>query len=185
MIAILREVNFFFVVSIVASAALMGCGGLAARKNTTLEAPVFSAPASPSPSAQSASQASEVKEPDSEPKEKIDQTGAASWYGPQFHGKETASGETFNQNELTAAHKTLPLGTEAKVTNVETGKSVNVTINDRGPYVKGRNIDLSRAAAQKIGITKKKGIAKVKITANSKQKARTKKSTKNKEKRAD
>jgi len=92
----------------------------------------------------------------------VEQVGNASWYGPGFDGKETASGETFDQNELTAAPRTLPLGTAAVVTNLETGKSVKVTINDRGPYAKGRNIDLSRAAARQIGMTKD-GVAKVKI----------------------
>ena len=92
------------------------------------------------------------------------QVGMASWYGPGFHGKETASGETFDQHALTAAHRTLPLGTEAQVTNLENGKSVHVKINDRGPYVKGRHLDLSQAAAKQIGLTKK-GVAKVKIKA--------------------
>ncbi len=94
----------------------------------------------------------------------IEQEGEASWYGKGFHGKKTASGEKFNQNDHTAAHPTLPLGTEAKVTNLETGKSVEVEINDRGPYVKGRDIDLSKEAAGKIGI-RKDGAAPVKIEA--------------------
>jgi hypothetical protein len=92
------------------------------------------------------------------------QIGTASWYGPGFHGRETASGETFNQHALTAAHRTLPLGTEAKVTNLATGQSVQVKINDRGPYVLGRHLDLSRAAATLIGLIQK-GVAKVKIEA--------------------
>jgi len=82
------------------------------------------------------------------------QMGTASWYGPGFHGRKTASGEIFNQNKLTAAHKTLPLGTRAQVTDVDTGKSVQVTINDRGPYKKKRVIDLSKAAADRLGITR-------------------------------
>jgi rare lipoprotein A (peptidoglycan hydrolase) len=94
--------------------------------------------------------------------EGLGQVGNASWYGPALDGKETASGETFDQNELTAAHRTLPLGAKAVVTNLETGKSVEVTINDRGPYVNGRIIDLSRAAARQIGMSKE-GVAKVKI----------------------
>jgi rare lipoprotein A len=94
----------------------------------------------------------------------VEQVGGASWYGPAQNGKETASGETFDQNALTAAHPTLPLGTKAVVTNLETGKSVEVTINDRGPYAKGRKIDLSHAAAQRIGMTKK-GVTRVKIVA--------------------
>ena len=92
------------------------------------------------------------------------QVVTASWYGPGFHGQETASGETFNQNALTAAHRTLPLGTEAKVTNLATGQSVTVTINDRGPYVPGRQLDLSKAAAQQIGLTNQ-GVGKVQLEA--------------------
>lgn len=88
------------------------------------------------------------------------QCGGASWYGPGFHGKKTASGERFNENAMTAAHKTLPLGTVVKVTNQRTGKSIKVTINDRGPFVKGRIIDLSKAAAAKLG-TKNAGVGKV------------------------
>lgn len=88
------------------------------------------------------------------------QCGGASWYGPGFHGKKTASGERFNENAMTAAHKTLPLGTVVKVTNQRTGKSINVTINDRGPFVKGRIIDLSKAAAARLG-TKNSGVGKV------------------------
>ena len=84
--------------------------------------------------------------------------GAASWYGPGFHGKRTANGETFNTNALTAAHKTLPFGTEVRVTNERTGKSVVVRINDRGPYAHGRVIDLSKAAAEAVSIS---GVEKV------------------------
>lgn len=76
--------------------------------------------------------------------------GIASWYGPTFHGKSTANGETYDQNELTAAHKTLPFNTVVKVTNLHNGKSVTVRINDRGPYAGNRVIDLSRAAAAEI-----------------------------------
>jgi rare lipoprotein A len=94
----------------------------------------------------------------------VEQVGEASFYGKGFHRKKTASGETFNQHDHTAAHPTLPLGSEAKVTNLETGKSVEVQINDRGPYVKGRDIDLSKRAADEIGI-KKDGEAPVKIEA--------------------
>src|SRR5712691_1897404 len=101
----------------------------------------------------------------------IIQIGTASWYGPGFHGHGTASGETFNQHALTAAHRTLPLGTEATVTNLATGQSVMVKINDRGPYVKGRHLDLSRAAAKQIGLTKQ-GVAKVKIEAKTPHRAK-------------
>ncbi len=80
------------------------------------------------------------------------QTGIASWYGPGFHGKRTANGEIYNQYALTAAHRSLPLGTRVKVTNRRSGQAVAVRINDRGPFVEGRIIDLSFAAAKRIGV---------------------------------
>ena len=80
------------------------------------------------------------------------QRGVASWYGPGFHGRLTANGERFDMNELTAAHKTLPFGTRVLVHNPRTGKEVVVRINDRGPFIKGRVIDLSKAAAKALGI---------------------------------
>jgi rare lipoprotein A len=80
------------------------------------------------------------------------QTGIASWYGPGFHGKATASGAIYNQHDLTAAHQTLPLGTRVLVTNLNNGKAVEVLINDRGPFVKGRVIDLSFAAGDTLGM---------------------------------
>jgi len=79
-------------------------------------------------------------------------TGHASYYGDEFAGQQTANGETFNPSALTAAHKTLPFGSKVKVTNTANGKSVVVRVNDRGPYVAGRLIDLSHAAAKKIGM---------------------------------
>ena len=91
------------------------------------------------------------------------QCGGASWYGPGFNGKMAASGERFNQNAMTAAHKTLPFGTVVKVVNQKTGKSVTVKINDRGPYHGSRIIDLSKAAANKLGIIAA-GTGKVCIT---------------------
>ena len=84
--------------------------------------------------------------------ERLSQTGIASWYGPGFHGKATASGETYNQNDFTAAHQTLPLGTRVRVTNLENGSATEVSINDRGPFAKGRIIDLSYSAAQQISM---------------------------------
>lgn len=78
--------------------------------------------------------------------------GLASWYGPGFHGRQTASGETYNQNAMTAAHKSLAFGTRVRVTDQVTGRSISVTINDRGPFVRGRIIDLSKAAATKLGM---------------------------------
>src|SRR5215213_4580832 len=90
------------------------------------------------------------------------QTGAASWYGPGFHGKRTANREKFDTHALTAAHKTLPFGTQLRVTNERTGKSVVVRINDRGPYAHGRVIDLSKAAAEAVGI---EGVGQVTLAA--------------------
>lgn len=90
--------------------------------------------------------------------------GIASWYGPGFHGKKTASGEKFNMYEMTAAHKTLPIHSYAQVTNLKNNKSVVVRINDRGPYSHNRVLDLSYAAAKKIGIHSQ-GTGKVEIKA--------------------
>ena len=86
----------------------------------------------------------------------------ASWYGPKFHGKLTANGEIYDQMALTAAHKTLKFGTLLKVTNPKNGKSVIIRINDRGPYVGNRELDLSKGAAMKLGLIKR-GVAMVKI----------------------
>lgn len=79
-------------------------------------------------------------------------TGIASWYGPGFAGRTTANGEIFDPGEMTAAHRTLELGTRVRVTSLESGRSVEVRINDRGPYIDGREIDLSRAAADHLGM---------------------------------
>jgi rare lipoprotein A len=81
----------------------------------------------------------------------VTQTGIASWYGPGFHGKATASGAVYNQNDLTAAHQTLPLGTRVMVTNLENGQSAELLINDSGPFVTERIIELSYAAAESLG----------------------------------
>lgn len=88
--------------------------------------------------------------------------GSASWYGGKFQGRKTASGERFNQNALTAAHRSLPFGTKVRVTNAATGRSVVVRINDRGPYHGSRIIDLSRKAAQSVGIIGR-GVGRVKL----------------------
>ena len=91
-----------------------------------------------------------------------DNTGIASWYGPKFHGRRTANGEIFDMDLLTAAHPTLPMPVRAKVTNLENGRSVIVRINDRGPFAKDREIDMSRHAADLLGF-KEKGTAKVRV----------------------
>lgn len=86
----------------------------------------------------------------------------ASWYGPRFHGKFTANGEVYDQMALTAAHKSLSFGTLLKITNPKNGKSVIVRINDRGPYIEGRELDLSKGAAIELEILEK-GVARVKV----------------------
>jgi rare lipoprotein A len=98
---------------------------------------------------------------------KIVQLGKASYYGDRFHGRKTASGERFNQHAMTAASKELPLGTQVKVTNLETGKTIDVEVNDRGPYVKGRIIDLSKGAAAALDMHED-GVVPVKVEARPK-----------------
>lgn len=90
------------------------------------------------------------------------EVGKASWYGPGLNGQETANGETFDQNKMTAAHPSLPMGTQAKVTNLENGKKVDVKINDRGPFVGNRVLDVSEGAAKKLDM-KEDGTTQVKI----------------------
>lgn len=91
-----------------------------------------------------------------------DETGIASWYGPGFHANQTANGEIYDENDLTAAHKTLPMPSLVRVTNLENGRSLVVRINDRGPFVNNRIIDLSRRSAQLLGV-EQKGTAKVRV----------------------
>ena len=92
------------------------------------------------------------------------ETGVASWYGHDFHGRQTSDGETYNMYANTAAHKTLPMNTHLLVENLENGKKTVVRVNDRGPFVKGRVIDLTLTGARKIGMLKK-GTARVRLTA--------------------
>ncbi|UOM34573.1 septal ring lytic transglycosylase RlpA family protein [Acuticoccus sp. I52.16.1] len=94
--------------------------------------------------------------------EDYDKTGKASWYGPQFHGKSTANGEVFDQDSLTAAHPTLPLPSYVRVTVLKTGKSAVLRVNDRGPFHRGRIIDVSKGAATKLGF-RAAGSAKVRV----------------------
>ena len=91
------------------------------------------------------------------------ETGMASYYSETYNGKKTANGEIYHSSDYTAAHKTLPFGTKVKVTNLSNGKTVKVRVNDRGPYVSGRIIDLTRAAARKIEMVNT-GVVKVKIS---------------------
>ena len=95
------------------------------------------------------------------------QYGKASWYGKSLHGKKTASGERFNQHSFTGAHRSLPFGTLVRVINLRNGKEVVVTVNDRGPFIRGRIIDISRAAASSIGILSR-GITRVRVEIVSK-----------------
>jgi len=111
----------------------------------------------------------EIKEAKPAPPEKIEkresrgvQYGVASWYGSDFHGRPTSSGEIYDMYQLTCAHNTLPLGTLVMITNLENGRSLELKVNDRGPFVKERVIDLSYAAAQILGIWEK-GTAFVKV----------------------
>ena len=92
----------------------------------------------------------------------ITETGKASYYADKFNGRKTANGEIFRNRKKTAAHKTLPFGTKVKVTNLRNGRSVKVRINDRGPFVAGRQIDLSKKAARKIGMIQE-GVGQVKL----------------------
>jgi rare lipoprotein A len=91
-----------------------------------------------------------------------DETGIASWYGEDFHGKQTANGELYNMQALTAAHRTLPLPTIVRVTNLENGRSIRLRVNDRGPYARGRIIDVSKRAADLLGF-KQNGTARVRV----------------------
>ena len=97
---------------------------------------------------------------------KITETGKASYYADKFQGRRTASGEVFRQRKMTAAHRTLHFGTRVKVTNLDNGRSIKVRVNDRGPFVAGRIIDLSSNAARKLGM-KQAGVANVRISYKS------------------
>lgn len=91
-----------------------------------------------------------------------DETGIASWYGPDFHGKFTANGEVFNQEDVTAAHRTLPMPSVVRVTNLENGRSIVVRVNDRGPFAHGRILDVSKHAAELLGLNLQ-GTARVRV----------------------
>jgi len=141
--------------------AVAGCGGgtqVATRTSATGEV------AQPAIGTYKVGQPYEVNGRRYYPKADYDynKTGIASWYGPKFHGQTTANGETFNQNALTAAHPTLPMPSMVKVTNLENGRQLEVRINDRGPYARGRIIDVSARAAELLGF-KDEGTAKVRV----------------------
>jgi rare lipoprotein A len=134
---------------------LMCIAGCSLREAPVPPPPVPQAPAEAAPAPAPQDPAPQVKEATPTGKPATTQTGMASWYGPRFHGKETASGETFDRHALTAAHRTLPLGTEATVTNVDTGQSVTVEITDRGPSAQGRHIDPRRLPPSRLASPRK------------------------------
>ena len=129
---------------------------------TLMPAPQQEPTPTPAPQENQADQADTVAKSKKIRSPRTMQSGKASWYGPGFHGKPTASGEVFDQALMTAAHNTLPLGSKAKVINLANGNSVEVKINDRGPFADGRIIDLSRAAAGALGILVS-GVAQVRV----------------------
>jgi rare lipoprotein A len=140
--------------------AIVGCGGTEVARQTLETGEV----AQPAIGDYKVGQPYEVNGRWYHPKADYDykETGIASWYGPKFHGRTTANGETFNQNALTAAHPTLPMPSMVKVTNLENGRQLEVRINDRGPYARGRIIDVSARAAAMLGF-KDDGTAKVRV----------------------
>jgi peptidoglycan lytic transglycosylase len=134
-------------------------GDVAAK--TVARVTVAVPPAAAASSAAETAEAASSAEPSGEPLG-YEQVGIASWYGGHHQGRLTASGERFDEAKLTAAHRSLPLDTKARITNLENGRSIEVTVNDRGPYVEGRVIDLSTRAARALGMTKD-GLALVRI----------------------
>lgn len=136
-----------------AAAVLAGCARIPSLHHSTAAAP-DNGPGSASHSATDHASADSPEAPHGRPRAHrvFRQSGVASWYGRAFNGRRTASGECFNTNAMTAAHRTLPLGSYARVTLERTGKSVIVRINDRGPFIRRRIIDLSYAAASALGI---------------------------------
>lgn len=137
------------VLLVAASLALTGCGGGGNKRART------PTPAPPPTSAETFNVPANAKP-------LYVETGLASWYGPPYHNRQAAKGEIYDMNAPTAAHRTLPLGSIVRVTNLSTGQRTLVRINDRGPFVEGRIIDLSLAAASEIGV-RRAGIAKVRV----------------------
>jgi len=146
--------------------ALGGCAAQAGSETPALEGGAVQANLNHAPvtAARSPAGDQEVASLGGEPQEAVAHsfTGMASWYGQDFHGRLTASGEPYDMAALTAAHQTLPFGSRVRVTNLGNGRSVVVIINDRGPFAKDRLIDLSQAAAKRIGILDD-GVAKVRL----------------------
>jgi rare lipoprotein A len=139
---------------------LMGAAAMWPKMPLTLPSAIVAVPLDPPPAL--SEQASPPADVAMAPDDMGDQTGVASWYGEHWQGRATASGQPFDDRKLTAAHRTLPLNAHVRVTNLKTGRSVEVTITDRGPYTGGRVIDLSKAAAKKLGMVKE-GLVPVRI----------------------
>jgi rare lipoprotein A len=139
-------------IALVISAAFAAACGETHHKPPATNAPL---PSQNAPAATAAQPPAPGKAP-------FTQTGMASWYGPGFAGRPTASGEKFDPNDMTCAHPKLKFGTRVRVTNLDNGKSVVVRVNDRGPFAKGRVIDLSKEAAKRLDFIDK-GVARVKV----------------------
>lgn len=155
-----KNVSF---VGLFAALALSACAAQQSPAPDAAPQPEPAPHAAAAPAAKKAARQSAAKKADkTEKTAKFSQTGKASWYGSGFHGKKTANGERFDMNTLTAAHRTLPISSRVRVTNLANGKSVVVRINDRGPYHGNRVMDLSKAAAQELGFIRT-GTAQVKI----------------------
>ncbi|QSN61324.1 MULTISPECIES: septal ring lytic transglycosylase RlpA family protein [unclassified Caballeronia] len=180
----IRHIASLFAVGVLAGCAAPGSGDVASYHQTTPTISMASArsnaplafdtnlstvPADNANKSQSLSDAQPIT--DSPDVGTFEQKGKASWYGRWFHGRKTASGEKFDMNAMTAAHRTLPLASWVRVTNESNHKTVVVKINDRGPYVRGRVIDLSYAAAAALGM-RGVGTQKVKIEGLTQQEAR-------------
>jgi rare lipoprotein A len=153
-------VNARIVAAVVALASVLasGCAHQGPRVTTSPTAPPERAAPAPEPTPA----ARPGEKPEDEPGKGRTEKGLASWYGEPYHGRRTASGEIYDMHELTAAHRTLAFGTVVEVTRRDTGAEVRVRVNDRGPFVRGRIIDLSYAAARKIDLDRD-GVAPVKV----------------------
>ncbi|WP_440959804.1 septal ring lytic transglycosylase RlpA family protein [Oceanicaulis sp. LC35] len=128
--------------ALLAGVMLVSCSGQPPQQSRLGRQPAIARPTPPPP----------VFTPDDETPRSVE-TGLASWYGPGFEGRQTANGEVFDSTQLTAAHRTMRLPSRARVTRLDTGASIIVRVNDRGPYIDGRLIDLSHAAAEALGFT--------------------------------
>jgi rare lipoprotein A len=137
--------------------------GCASQKAPRITAPAPEPPRETAPEPEPTPSPEPAEPPKDEPRKGTTEKGLASWYGEPYHGRRTASGEVYDMHQMTAAHRTLAFGTVVEVTRRDTGADVKVRVNDRGPFIRGRIIDLSYAAARKIGLDVD-GVAPVKVT---------------------